>query len=271
MPNPTYSDSTSAYSRNTSVNLNYLWDGEKWIPETSSTLSLNYILSNSSYSISKFGHNPDVSNAVSIGSPETVWDGSSEYVFPPDSGTGVQINSDDNGDNQEVIIEGLDENFYKQSWTGNLNGTGNVDVGGTWSRVYRAYNNDSTDFAGDVDIHASGAATSYAKIFSSNNQTLMAVYTVPEGCTGYITKYNLSAQNTSSSSEIGFTAQLKTREYGKTFRVQEITSVSTSSSAKKSLIFPLPLKPKTDVIFNIVSANGNNGSVNASFDASLMH
>jgi len=29
------------------------------------------------------------------------------------------------------------------------------------------------------------------------------------------------------------------------------------------------LPPKTDIIFNIVSANGNNGAVNADFDIAL--
>ena len=276
MPNQIYPNTSPfALSRNTNVNFNYVWDSQasNWIPQqgiSGANLSQDYILQNAKKSIHKFGSNPNIVNTVSVSDPETVWDGSTEYIFPPNDGTGMQVQSDDTGDNQEIIIEGLDENFYEKTWTGNLNGLTNVNIDGTWTRVYRAYNNGSTDFAGDIDIHASGGATSYAQILGANNQTLMAVYTVPANCTGYVVKYNLSAQNTSSASDIGFTAQLRTREYGKVFRVKEITSVNTTSSIEQDMPFPLKLEPKTDILFNIVNANGNNGSVNADFDLALI-
>lgn len=277
MPNPIFSSlHPIPYERNSNVNFNYVWDSEasNWFPQqgiSGANLSYDYILQNAKNSVHKFGSNPNISSTVSVSSPETVWDGSTEYIFPPDGGTGIQVKSDDAGDSQEIIIEGLDENFYQKTWTGNLNGLTDVNLDGTWTRVYRAYNNDSTDFAGDIDIHASGAATSYAQILGANNQTLMTVYTVPANCTGYIVKYNLSAQNTSSASQIGFTAQLRTREYGKVFRVKEVTSVNTTASVEQAMPFPLKLEPKTDILFDIVNANGNNGSVNADFDLALLY
>lgn len=270
MSNPVYKDTANASSRNINVNLNYLWDGSEWIPQSSSTSSEGYILGNANDSIHKFGNNPSVSNSVSISSPETVWDGASKYEFPPDSGTGIQVKSSSNQDAQEVIVQGLDSNFLTQSWTGNLGGTGDVNIPGSWSRVYRAYNNGSVNFSGTVDIHASGSATSYAKIIGANNQTLMSIYTIPSNYSGYIMGYNLSAQNTSSSSEIGFAIQLKTREYGKVLRTRETVSVNTSSSTSNQFTFPIKLEPKTDIVFDVIGANGNNGSVNASFDVALL-
>ena len=105
--------------------------------------------------IHKFGSNPDVSNTVSSASPETVWDGADEYTFPPDTGTGIQIKSSQ-ADIQEFVVQGLDENFENQYWTGNLNGTNTVNIDGTWTRVFRAYNNGTTNYGGTIDIHASG-------------------------------------------------------------------------------------------------------------------
>lgn len=260
-----------AHERNTNVNFNYIWDGSNWVPQSTTKLSLDYITQNAKSVIHKFGSNPNISNTVSLTSPETIWDGSSAYTFPPNDGTGIQVKSDDSNDEQQIIIEGLDSNFYVQTWTGNLNGINDVDIDGTWSRVYRAYNNDSTDIAGIINIHASGNdALSYAQIIDGNNQTLMSLYTVPADCTGYIVDYNLSAQNTSSSSEIGFTVHFQTREYNKVFRVQEVNSVNTSSQLNKTFPFPLKVEPKTDVIFNVVNANGNNGSINADFDIALL-
>jgi len=272
-PNITNGFETSP-SRNHAVNFNYVWDeaNEYWTPEKGNSLGYNSIVGQAKDYIHKFGSNPDVSNAVSATAPETVWDSSTGYTFPPDAGTGIQIKSSQATDSQEFIVQGLDENFENQYWTGNLNGTNDVNIDGTWSRVFRAFNNGTSGIAGSIDIHASGdASTVYAKVLAGNDQTLMAIYTVPATCTGYLLGYHMSAHNPGSSSEIGYTTQIKTRQYGKVFRVQEVTSVTTSAFAQNTYPFPLQLPPKTDVIVNIVSSNGNNGAVDADFDVALLY
>lgn len=262
-----------APGRNAAVSYNYAWDEKNsyWTPLKSTSLSYDNIVGQASDFIHKFGSNPDISNTVSSTSPETVWDGSNEYTFPPDSGTGIQIKSSQGADAQEFVVQGLDENFELQTWTGNLNGTSDVDVDGTWTRVFRAFNNDSSEIAGNINIHASGdALTSYAQVLLGNDQTLMSLYTIPANYTGYLCNYNLSAHNAGSATVIGYTVQLKTRNYGKVFRVQEVAAVTTENSYKRSYPFPLTLAPKTDILINVVSANGNNGSVNSDFDIALL-
>ena len=271
-PNITNGFETSP-NRNHAVNFNYVWDeaNEYWTPEKGSSLGYDSIVGQAKDYIHKFGSNPDVSNTVSATAPETVWDGSIEYTFPPDAGTGIQIKSSQATDSQEFIVQGLDENFENQYYTGNLNGTNDVNIDGTWSRVFRAFNNGTSGIAGSIDIHASGdASTVYAKVLAGNDQTSMAIYTVPATCTGYLLGYHMSAHNPGSSSEIGYTTQIKTRQYGKVFRVQEVTSVTTSAFAQNTYPFPLQLPPKTDVIVNIVSSNGNNGAISADFDVALV-
>jgi hypothetical protein len=81
--------------------------------------------------------------------------------------------------------------------------------------------------------------------------------------------YQTSATNPSSSSAIGYTIKLKTREFGKVFRTKEVDSVGTTYSLNKVLTFPTLLPPKTDIKFDIVSANGNNGSVHVNFEIAL--
>lgn len=276
MANQVYSDTHPfAHERNTNVNFNYVWDApnNQWIPQQESSINLDYILNNAKSFINKFGSNPDVSQSVSITSPETIWDGSSEYIFPPDTSTSIQMVSTSSNDLQEIVIEGLDENFNLQSWSGNLNGTSFVQVPMPfkWTRVFRAYNNGSTDLEGDVEISQVGVPSNiYAKILDGNNQTLMSIYTIPADCTGYLTKYQTTAHNSQSSSEIGYTIHMKTREFGKVFRVKSITSAGTSHEVTKEFTFPNALPPKTDIIFNAVSANGNNGSVDVEFNIALL-
>jgi len=272
---PTFTDAFGVSpNRNHNIPFNYIWDSASgyWRPMEVGDIGSysDSVSAKASDRIFKFGSNPNISNGVSVASPETIWDGSTEYVFPPDIGTGIQVKSDDSGDSQEIIIQGLDENFNEVSWTGSLNGLTDVNVDGTWSRIFRSFNNDNTDFAGDINIHANGDdSLSYAKILGSNNQTLMAVYTIPENTTGYLLQYEASAQNTQSSSSIGYTLHLKTREYGKVFRVKEVTSITTENSHTQTLVNPFILPPKTDVLINVVNANGNNGSVNADFSIAL--
>lgn len=279
MPFPTIPDAWRASpNRNHSIVFNYIWDEENqyWRAEQKGEGGSysDYISANFDSFIDKFGSNPVVGSSVSEENPTTVWDGNNDdlYIFPPDVGTGVQLSSSENADNQELIVQGLDENFYEQSWTGNINGTGIVDIDGSWSRIFRAFNNDSVYLSGDVTIHPSGDdSIPYAKILSSNNQTLMAIYTVPADTTGYLMKYTMTANNPSSASDIGYTLKLKTREFGKVFRTKEKDSVGTTYSLNKELTFPTLLPPKTDIKFDIVAANGNNGSVNVNFEVALFN
>jgi hypothetical protein len=280
MSNKNYTDTSPSFGlnnlkseNNKNISFNYIWDEDEqyWTPETKSNLAVDYIINNAKATIHKFGSNPNISQSVSVSSPETIWDGSSEYEFPLDLGESIQVKSSNTGDSQEIIVQGLDENFLEQSWTGNLNGTTAVNVQGLWSRVFRAFNNDSSDISGDINIFKSGdTSKSYAQILNGNNQTLMSVYTIPANCTGYLIKYQATAHNSQSSSEIGYTLQMKTREEGKVFRVKSTTSVSTSFEVSKDYLFPLKLEPKTDIIFNAVSANGNNGAINVDFDIALL-
>jgi hypothetical protein len=262
-------------NRNNNIPFNYIYDKqlEKWVPQTKQTnFNSQSVIDSAVAFVRKFGTNENVSSSVSDSSPETVWDGSSFYIFPPNDGTGVQISSSNTGDIQQIIIQGLDENFLLKNWTGNLNGTGLVNLDGRWTRFFRGYNNDSTSFFGTINLHASGNnSLSYLKMINGDNQTLMAVYTVPANYTGYLVSYNICAHNSQSSSEIGFNIKLKTREFNKIFRTQCSASVSSFSSLNKDLTFPIQLNPKTDIKFDVVSANGNNGSIDVEFNIALVN
>jgi len=181
------------------------------------------------------------------------------------------MGASNNTDNQFIVIEGLDENFKVQIWQGALNGVNEVTIPYTWTRVYRAFNNGSSDIIGDVSVYKNGTPSrEYAKILDGNNQTLMSVYTIPSDCKGYLIKYQCTAYNPQSASEIGYTIHMCIREFGKIFRTQSITSVGTSNPIAQEFPFPIEVAPKSDILFSAVSANGNNGAVNADFDIALL-
>jgi len=258
--------------RNFTIPFNYVWDQTilRWVPMTAGGSYAGGITAQASDFVHKFGSNPELKQqSLSISNPETIWDGSFNYTFPSDSGEPLKVASTDNLDNQEIVVIGLDENFIEKTWTGNLTGQTPVDLDGLWTRVYRMYNNDSASLTGDAEVKKFDLSECYAKMLDGNNQTLMALYTIPADKIGYLTKYSLSAQNTSSAATIHFTAQIRTREFGKVFRTREIVSFGTSHDTERILQFPTPLPPKTDIIFQVVSSDGNNGAVNADFDIAL--
>lgn len=271
MPDPNYSSHINqAPSRNHNVNYNYVWDNSNsyWTPM--SVNSYDSILNQAKSDIHKFGSNGDVLTQVSIESPVTVWDFQTNYNFPEDSGESLSVVSVDSSDlGQEITIVGLDENFSSQQQTINLNGITNVVLDGSWSRVFRAYNSGSSELSGDISV-VNSEGDVYAYLMPENNQTLMALYTIPAEYTGYLMKFHCSAQNTSSAAAINYTIHLKTREFGKVFRTRKIISCSTNQSDEETLLFPLELPPKTDIIFQIVGADGNGGAVNADFDIALL-
>jgi hypothetical protein len=257
-----------AHERNTNVNFNYIWDAsdENWIPMTIS--QSDSVINQAKANIHKFGSLPSI---VDKTTEETIWDAGNIYEFPSDQGESISLKSSDTNDDQEITIVGLDENFEEKTESATLNGQSGVNVSGTWTRVFRAFNNGSTDLSGDVNIYKTSDLNKiYAKILAENNQTMMSLYTIPSNYTGYLLKYHCSAQNTDSSSSVNFVIHIKTREFGKVFRTRQIISCSTNASEEEELKFPLELPPKTDIVFNKVSANGTQGSVNADFDIALI-
>ena len=234
-----------------------------------SVSSYDSILNQAQSNIHKFGSNSSVPNQVSIETPVTVWDFQTNYSFPEDGGESLFVVSADSTDiGQEITVIGLDENFTLKQQTINLNGHTNVSLDRSWSRVFRAYNSGSSELSGDISV-VNSEGDVYAYLMPENNQTLMAFYTIPAEYTGYLMKFHCSAQNTSSAA-INYTIHLKTREFGKVFRTRKIISCSTNQSDEEVLLFPLELPAKTDIIFQIVGADGNGGAVNADFDIALL-
>lgn len=185
--------------------------------------------------VNKFGH-----NGVMATTYEDIWDGSSLYTYSA-AATTMYISSSDAGDTQDILVEGLDGLWGVQSVTQALAGTAKTTIGTgeTWLRIYRMANAGSTDIAGTVYAYESDTLTAgvpdtatkiRAEIIGSNNQTLMAMWTVPVACTAYMESIHAS---TPSSKLV--TAALFVRPYGGVFQIKHIDVVD-----KVNNILPIP-------------------------------
>lgn len=142
--------------------------------------------------IFKFGRSSTITSTESV-----IWDGGGDYTFLSSPET-LSVVSTDAGDNatglgaRTMVILGLDENYNEITEIVTLTGLTPVITQKSFLRVYRAIvitagTNSAVTGAniGDITITSSDTAALQAKILSHNGQTLMCVYTIPAGYTGY--------------------------------------------------------------------------------------
>jgi hypothetical protein len=140
--------------------------------------------------VNKFGEN----ETVSAGAVEDIWDFGGTYVFP----TGATITHVKQTGDQPALrtgtiyVEGLDENWRLTAQTVNLDPldtSSGVALTTPLVRIFRMKVHENV-VGGPVILAYDGNTTQvHAHIASGNNQTLMAIYTVPSGYTAYMSKY----------------------------------------------------------------------------------
>ena len=164
----------------------------------------------------KFGYSTAAGTTI-----ETIWDHTGLYVYHLDYGASAKaidiVSSSASDTAVTITVQGLDADGVLQTVTKTLTGTTAVTTTETWSRVFRAYNSSSTNLVGAVTItETAEVAKILAKVSASDQQTLMAVYTIPLGYTGYLFQ---GTANIGSGKEAVIT--YTTRANGGVFRTQE--------------------------------------------------
>lgn len=231
--------------------------------------------------INKFGHNEDI-DTLTV--PEDIWDGGGLYTFSSVATT-YYISSSTSSDLQDVWVECLTEDasgdWNKETTTITLAGQAKTAIpfasGDNPIRIYRAFNDNSTDFAGDVYIYEDDTVTSgvpdtsnkiRAKIKLGDNQTEMAIYTVPSKKIGYLGNWYLQLDNNRSSNAA---ARIKKREFNKTFRILGRANVDNTGSSYyvRDYKYDIKLPPKTDIIVTVTAVGANDTEVSSDFDILL--
>ena len=235
---------------------NYLWDEE---------FDLNVARGKvrGASQIHKFGATP----SQSINTTATIWDkGDTLYPWSAFDTAGVlvvsQVGASDNG--KTLTVQGLDGDFNLVSEDFTLSSSGTVTGTQTFKRVYRGFLTDGTN-VGQINVSRGG--TQVLRILAGAGQTLMAVYTVPAGYTGYLYQGNCTAQ--SGADATGF-MYLRYNTVGTTFRVGHTFEVSGDGGPYNyKFSFPQKLPEKTDIDIRLTTRS-NNGRFTAAFDILLI-
>lgn len=211
--------------------------------------------------VHKFGAVP----SMSINTSGTVWD-VDDTAYPwsafSTAGTLSVARASASDANKVITIIGLDANYNEVSENVTLtNASGNV-TSQSFLRVFRAFMHDTSDTnVGTITVTKS--ATTVLQITAGKGQTLMAIYTVPAGCSAYITKGKMTVQSGADA-----TGNLFVRYGGQTaFRIAHSFEVSDTYQYDFSVPVKIPEKSDIDVR---ASVRSNNARVTAAFDMILI-
>lgn len=205
-------------------------------------------------SMSKFGYN------ISVGSTsrEDIWDQGGLYPWPTSAAT-VTIKSNDADDTsagtgaRTLEIEGLDSSWDLVIETITMNGTTDVTTTNSYRRIYRmTVKTSGSSETNEGQITATHTATIIAVIEANNGQTFMAIYTIPNGKTGYFYDYYFTSENS-----LPATMDLLVRPFNGSWNSKHRLEIG-GSVVPQPFRVPLKFEAKTDIRMNAIAHTGNN-------------
>lgn len=207
--------------------------------------------------VDKFGINPTI---TTTSTPEDIWEFGGVYIYDA-NGTApiVSLVSDEAADTQPVVVVGLDINGDIVSQEITLTGTTRVALDTPLWRVFRMYNNGTVNFAGTIYCYIGtgnvpAANQVRAIIDDGNNQTLMAVYTIPNKYVGFLYRGELGVELDGNAAALAEYAHChyESRAYGKVFRIKKAVTVMVSNPVYQDYrSFPDVIPSLTDIKLSV--------------------
>ena len=204
------------------------------------------------YAIFKFGFNPDVDDSL-----ETVWAEGGLYSYLS-AATQLTVSSSSANDTsagtgaRTVTLSGLDSNYAEISETVTLNGQTAVTTTNSYLRINRMIvntagtggQNAGVIYVGTGTVTAGVPANKYATVAVGDNQSLMALWTVPANYTAYLLQKDITAATAQNNKYA--TIHLAARPFGEVFQVKD-KHVIDNGVLHQEYSLPLKFEEKTDL------------------------
>jgi hypothetical protein len=216
-------------------------------------------------SVYKFGNNAVVANTT-----ETIWQQGGLYSYLSAASV-LKVSSSSANDTsagtgaRTVELFGLDGDYNEINEVVTLNGQTAVNSTQSYLRINRMIvrsagsggSNAGIIYAGTGTVTTGVPANIYATINGDGtNQTLMALWTVPAGYTGYLMQYDVSNGTTSNTPAV-CKLTLVARPYGEVFQSKDVKSLTTGMHIENTLIVPVKFTEKTDIEVRAVSSSAS--------------
>ena len=216
-------------------------------------------------SVYKFGNNAAVADST-----ETIWQQGGLYSYLSAASV-LKVSSSSANDTsagtgaRTVELFGLDGDYNEINEVVTLNGQTAVNTTQSYLRINRMIvrsagsggYNAGVIYAGTGTVTTGVPANIYATINGDGtNQTLMALWTVPAGYTGYLMQYDVS-NGTASNTPAVCKLTLVARPYGEVFQSKDVKSLTTGMHIENSLVVPVKFAEKTDIEVRAVSSSAS--------------
>src|SRR6056300_304201 len=220
----------------------------------------------------KFGFNPDVDDLL-----ETVWAQGGLYSYLATASV-LKVSSSSTADAaagtgaRTVTLSGLDANYSEISETVTLNGQTAVNTTNSYLRIFRMVVNSAGSggqnagvvYAGTGTVTSGVPANKYATIAIGDNQTLMAIWTVPANHTAYLLQTDVTVATMLNNKYC--TASLVARPFGEVFQVKD-RFVKAESQTTLTYSVPLKFEEKTDIEYRAIGDSaGADIAISAAFE-----
>jgi len=214
-------------------------------------------------SLHKFGVNFQVNSTTD---PESIWTAGGLYPWSSlSTEQTLYIISTSSSDTGDILLEGLDSNYNKITETVTMTGLTAVSTTNQFKRIYRMQYQGTASNVGTITARVtSGTGTIVAQIDIGYSQTLMSIYTVPAGCTGYLLALDASVNK-------GEQVQINVykRELNEPFKILHLTELF-ESTYHFDFSIPLKLPEKTDIDVRAAEVGTNNTRITNTFDMLLV-
>ena len=216
---------------------------------------------------------------AAAGTDTDVWDdGAAQPVYPyPGSATMTHISTpvdDATMRNKVINIQGLDTNWESAGQNVTLDATNTttaVALTTPLRRVFLMKVHTNVVAAQNIELHNAANTATYGVIVAGNNQSQMALYTVPEGKNAVITNYQASVVNETAANKTPIATEVKLlsadrlRNYE--FQLKHATGIATQGTGAHQSFNPYlgVFSRRTDIRL-MVHCIAEPGKVYAGFD-----
>lgn len=222
----------------------------------------------------KFGYQGAISNTE-----VPIWDVVEAYTYLSAAKL-MTVSSDNPADDaagtgaRTVQIFGLDANYVEINETVTLVSTTAVTTTQAFLRVFRMQvltagsgeENAGVVYTGASTVAAGVPSEKYAAISAGENQSLMAIWTVPAGKTAFMRR--LTACTGATAADLGVLLRLKIRKFGELFQTKDKMNLVRQQILLEHVI-PKAITEKSDVMVTAIRTGNSDLAVCATIELFL--
>ena len=180
-----------------------------------------------------------------------VWENATAYpAYPVSAAIQYLWSSSSSDTTNTILVQGLDGSYNQISETVTLNGTTHVATTNSYLRINNLFVTSTTAPVGTVNIGPSATLTTtqYAEILPGIGKSQMAIYTVPNGYTFYLTRAEATSNQVGNLSSSYCTYRVQSISSGVT---QIILQTPFTNSFIALRVSPFGYAQKTDLQFQV--------------------